>query len=179
MFSFPSRNQRFFPTNSSLLARAYASCVHYRCAHRYTCSNNVAQQFNLNADGQIIVGGGNLCVSATGSNVNYPFVLATCDSTQAAQIFTPQCPPSPPPPVAVAVPPCNGGPSQYTMTVGAKQLCLTSSSGYSLEMLPCSTGDTSQLFTGINTNTVQVITPLPATFPGSEITAPTQGVRIP
>ena len=97
-------------------------------------------------------------MSMTGTNPSYPFVLATCDATQSAQIFAAQCPPAPPPPVLPAAAPCGGGPALYSQTQqNGQSVCLTNPSGYSLDMTNCNTASTDQMFTGINSNKVQIL----------------------
>lgn len=85
--------------------------------------------------------GNNLCLSASGTNPNYVFLMEPCDTTgtNTAQIFTAMCPPSPPPPVAAASPPCGGGPVMVQQTINGNTQCMTAPNGYNLNLETCNT----------------------------------------
>lgn len=80
-------------------------------------------------------------------------MLETCDTTVASQIFAPQCPPAPPPPVALVSPPCGGAPTMMAQNVKGTQQCMTNSAGFALGWAPCATAP-SQLWGGWNTEHV-------------------------
>lgn len=126
----------------------------------YTCSNNNAQLFSLNAAGQIEAGGSatGLCISSQGSpSASYPYVLQECDTTIPSQIFEPMCPPAPPPPIASVPTPCGGNAAQYAMSYEGKQMCLTINPGaYLLTIAACALTST-QLWTGVSSSTGMVV----------------------